>query len=248
MNNREIINEAVLAYIKRLPCPKDLPLSIKLEIEYAEGREAHVIEIGGEAPRPSGVVPVVIPCDRCKNKDVYSFCSYPAPGACIGCACHECSVCAENVRADKLRLVEGALGEFPQPLREFISGISDKLPDSEAPSSERQSRPPCELTSDEVRASRQSECNTDSLPRRGEGINEDEETRRRVYFKIRIRYAWVARMLLSRGEEIDLDACSEKRLRELIGPCSCEEELRSVIASVREKLKGTGLELREIRL
>ncbi len=228
MNNREIINEAVLAYIKRLPCPKDLPLSIKLEIEYAEGREVHVIVIDedGGAMFEKTTAPVVSACDRCNNKDVYSFCRYPAPGACIGCACRECGVCEANVRADKLRLVEGALGEFPQPLREFISGVSDKLPDSEAPSSERQSRPPSP---------------------EGEGINEDEETRRRVYFKMRIRYAWVARMLLSRGEEIDLDACSEKRLRELVGPCSCDEELRSIIKDAREKLSVTGLELRAIR-
>lgn len=45
-SNRSKINDAILAYIKGLPEPKELPADIKIEIKYKEGTERHHIPLG----------------------------------------------------------------------------------------------------------------------------------------------------------------------------------------------------------
>lgn len=52
-NNREKITQVIVAYMKGLPVPKDMPVEIRMEIRYAEATEQHGIHIGDpEADKP----------------------------------------------------------------------------------------------------------------------------------------------------------------------------------------------------
>lgn len=63
MNNREIITDAVVAYMQGLPIPKELPKNIRMEIYFEQSAEKHIITFGeGEEqkPRPKSQASVLI--------------------------------------------------------------------------------------------------------------------------------------------------------------------------------------------
>lgn len=45
-SNREKIALVIVAYMRKLPEPKELPVEIKIEIKYKEGTERHAIPLG----------------------------------------------------------------------------------------------------------------------------------------------------------------------------------------------------------